>query len=101
MDEIAIVGWHEKDLELVEWFRAVRDRFPQSSFWLWPWCHVSDPNRFFAALDLDVVSGPNGPRARRGALQDDLRRLRELFGELPRGADGRKKLPVGSEGAAL
>jgi hypothetical protein len=66
--------------ELVEWWSAEHGRLPRSPFKLWPWTLVSDPNRFFASLAVDVAAGPDGPRARRDVLQEDLARLRNLFG---------------------
>ncbi len=39
---------------------------------------VSDPVSFLVRLYLDVQVGPEGPRARTGALQEDLRLLYTL-----------------------
>ena len=40
---------------------------------------VTDPSLFFYALYLDVHAGPAGPRARTGALQQELRLLYALL----------------------
>lgn len=39
---------------------------------------VTDAGRFLAALRRDVAMGPDGPRARTGALQADLEALAEV-----------------------
>ena len=39
---------------------------------------VSDPFSFLVRLYQDVHAGPQGPRARNGALQEDLRLLYTL-----------------------
>lgn len=40
---------------------------------------VTDPVRFARRLRADVAQGPDGPRARTGALQQDLRLLYQMF----------------------
>jgi len=95
------VEWDAGTWELINWFRRDRDRLTRKQFVLSPGVAVADTNRFLKALERDIQAGPNGPRARRSALQDDLRRLRELFGEPASGADVQRKLPVGLEAAAL
>jgi len=94
------IDWDDEARELIRWFDHNRHRLPRSSFWFWPQSHrVSDPDRFFSSLAADIASGPNGVRARNGAIQDDLRRLRELFGErLKRQPSGR--LLLGAETAS-
>jgi hypothetical protein len=72
-------GWNSESEPLIGWYRAHRSRFPKTPFMMAPWARVTEPDRFFAMLDFDVSRGPLGPRGRRGALQEDLRRLRELF----------------------
>jgi len=39
---------------------------------------VSHPGRFLVQLYFDALSGPEGVRARTGALQEDLRRVSDL-----------------------
>jgi hypothetical protein len=73
--------WPDQMPELIEWFRRNRARLPRKRFTLSPGVVVSDTDRFFEALECDVQAGPDGPRGRRGAVCDDLRRLRELFAD--------------------
>ena len=40
-----------------------------------PGVEVVNPERFLATLKREVVAGPRGPRARSGALQEDVRAL--------------------------
>jgi hypothetical protein len=93
--------WSPEDRELIAWFHRNRDRLPRKRFTLSPGVVVSDVNRFLEILECDIRSGTNGPRGRRGAVQDDLRRLHELFGDRIIGGDVQKKLAVGLEAAAL
>ena len=44
-----------------------------------PYCIVVDPCKFIASLRTDIRRGASGSRARYGALQSDLRRLRGLL----------------------
>jgi hypothetical protein len=72
--------WSQDMADLIAWFRSAVGRLPQEPFPLSPCAMVNDPARFFVALDLDMTAGPTGARARTGALHQDLRRLRQLFG---------------------
>jgi hypothetical protein len=67
------------DVDLAGWFRENRHRLPRFAFVLWPSVRVSDPIRYLASIASDVAAGPEGPRA--VALQEDLVRLRDLFGD--------------------
>jgi hypothetical protein len=89
--------WDTADAALIEWFQRCRSRLPQSPFALWPWARVSDMHRFLGSLDVDIAAGPGGARARLGALQNDLRRLEELFSRKMR--TSRRSL-LGAETAA-
>lgn len=71
-------AWDSGAQSLIGWYRAHRSRLPKTPFKMGPGVQVSGIG-FFAAIDRDVAAGPLGPRAKNGALQDDLRRLRELF----------------------
>ncbi len=51
---------------------------PSEPFQLDPARFVSDPFSFLVRLYRDVQAGPQGPRARTGALQEDLRLLYTL-----------------------
>jgi hypothetical protein len=92
--------WDADSRALIDWYGSHRSRFPKTPFRMAPWARVTEPDRFFAMLDQDIARGPLGPRGRRCALQDDLRRLRELFGD-PVRLDAQKRLPIGLEAAAL
>jgi hypothetical protein len=63
---------------LVLWFRHARavGWLPDEPFTLAPWQQVVDPAAFYAALELDIATGPGGARARFGGLAGSLRRLR-------------------------
>lgn len=82
-------GWDRQMADLVEWFQGWKKRRAESveSFELAPGRRVSDPVTFLKSLEAEIATGPGGPRAKTGALQADLRRLRELFGAVS-GSDG-------------
>ena len=50
----------------------------RTPFDLRPGARVVDATRFLAQLRRDIALGPQGPRARFGALQGDLMRLRDI-----------------------
>ncbi len=62
----------------VAWFASWSP--PAEPFVLKPGNTVLDPHRWRQSIAADIAQGPCGPRARYGALQDDLRRLHGLFG---------------------
>ncbi len=70
-------SWDSETAALVEWFE--RTPAPAQPFQLSPGVFVARPNHFWEALRRDIAAGPNGPRARYGALQEDLRRLAALM----------------------
>jgi hypothetical protein len=72
--------WSQEMTDLITWFTAAAGQLPQEPFALSPCAMVDDPARFYVALNVDITTGPAGARARTGALQQDLRRLRQLFG---------------------
>ena len=74
--------WSATDNELVTWFVNALETgaLPAEPFSLWPHERVTDPPAFFAALQADIERGPGGARARTGAPQKRLQRLRELVG---------------------
>ncbi|MEE9297191.1 MAG: hypothetical protein V3W34_19805 [Phycisphaerae bacterium] len=51
---------------------------PAEPFQLKPGITILDPRRWQKSIAADIAQGPSGPRARYGALQDDLRRLHGL-----------------------
>lgn len=55
------------------------DDLPPAPFRVNAWTIVENPDRFLHSLQADVRRGPAGPRARYGALQRDLRALRQLL----------------------
>lgn len=71
-------AWPPDVQSLVDWFLTLEPRLI-SPFHLEDHRHISDPVKFCAALRLDISRGPTGPRARYGALQDDLRKLKSHF----------------------
>jgi hypothetical protein len=77
----------EHDLStLIAWFQTAQ--LPTEPFDLFPWRHVVNPARFYQALRDDISIGPHGARARTGALQEDLARLRQLFCQQEQRATG-------------
>ena len=71
-------SWDASTAELIDWFRANRDRLPVELFCLWPGAWVVDAALFYRSLDGDIASGPEGPRSRYGGLPHDLKRLRDV-----------------------
>lgn len=71
-------AWSEADAALIDWFRANREQLPAKPFELSPGARVLDPSLFFETIDRDINAGPDCSRAR-GALQDDLAKLKQLF----------------------
>ena len=67
-------AWPSKDQSLVDWF--IELEAPTEPFYLEPHRHVVGPAKFFSALRMDITAGPDGPRARMGTLQCDLRKLK-------------------------
>jgi hypothetical protein len=71
--------WDDEAQELIGFFQSARPRLPRTPFRLTRWQYISDPAKWYRSLELDISSGPLGCRARMGALQEDLRRLREYL----------------------
>jgi hypothetical protein len=72
--EADVPTWDASTVELIEWLGTAQ--FPKEPFYLAPWIRVGDPVKFCASLQADAQAGPAGPRARTGAFQSDLARLR-------------------------
>lgn len=72
------LSWDPETSRLLEWFRTAV--LPPGPFALAPAVTVADSALFRRSLEADIAAGPNGTRARYGALQKDLRRLQGLFG---------------------
>ena len=69
-------NWDAETTALIEWFNGTEP--PSGPFELCRGVTVANPKRFWEALRRDLGAGPNGPRARYGALQQDLWRLAAL-----------------------
>jgi len=67
-------AWPSKDQSLVDWF--IELEAPTEPFYLEAHRHIVNPVKFFSALRMDITAGPDGPRARMGTLQCDLRKLK-------------------------
>ena len=63
--------WDAETAALIERFMKMEP--PASGFELRSGVTVIDPVVFHGCLKGDIVAGPNGARARLGALQNDLR----------------------------
>ena len=63
---------------IVEWFLGSTP--PAEPFILKPAVRITNPRRWWRDIATDVAAGPQGPRARYGALQDDLWRIWRMFG---------------------
>ena len=68
--------WSPEDQLLIDWFMTLEP--PKEPFQLAPHIKVLNPEKFFAALRMDIGAGPRGPRGRHGALMDDLTVLKRL-----------------------
>ena len=70
-------GWDAETAELIKWFSGTEP--PAEPFEFPKGIVIIRPALWWTALRRDIAAGPNGPRARYGALQQDLRRLAELL----------------------
>lgn len=70
--------WDEETLSNIEWFKTAK--LPAEGFSLNPGLTVVNTELFRKSLEMDIAQGPGGIRSKTGAVQQDLRRLRELFG---------------------
>lgn len=73
--------WDEETLGNIEKLRSVR--LPPEGFELFPGVTVVDTKKFMDALGADIERGPDGIRAKMGAVQKEIKRLVELFGGKP------------------
>jgi len=69
-----------EDLAVFAWFAFNRGSLPTEPFQLDQGRHVSNPKKFYDALERSVAEGPAGPRSLYGALLSDIKRLKELYG---------------------
>ena len=72
--------WDASTLELIGWFHSHRERLAVEPFDLKPGggIRVVEPALFYRSLEADIATGPDGPRARFGGLEDDLKCLRAV-----------------------
>lgn len=63
---------------IAEWFLTAEP--PVEPFLLKQGVDITDPAHWWKHVAADVAAGPDGPRARHGALQDDLWRAWKMFG---------------------
>ncbi len=73
-------AWGEEEGELVGWFLSTSS-LPTEPFQLNGAVRVCDPLKFYAYLRENISCGSKGVRARFGALQQDLRDLKDLFSD--------------------
>lgn len=65
------------DPDLINWFLSASD-LPADQFYLNLSIKVIDPIKFYTALRQDISQGDKNPRAKNGALQSDLKLLRDI-----------------------
>jgi hypothetical protein len=68
------VAWPPEVQSLVDWFLTLDQT--KEPFHLEPHRRIVDPAKFFQSLRCEIQTGPRGPRAKMGALQCDLRKLK-------------------------
>ncbi len=73
----AVAAWGDL-APIVEWFLSAAP--PAEPFILKPAIRITNPARWWHDIKLDIATGPAGPRARYGALQDDVMRAWRMFG---------------------
>jgi len=66
--------WDEATAALIDWFQGAD--LPKRPYSISPYEKVLQPEWFYITLEQDIAVGPKGSRARYGALQSDLRRLK-------------------------
>ena len=76
--------WTGEAAERAEWFLSSEP--PTEPFKLKQAVTVARPGPFWQHLRREVLAGPDGPRGRTGAVQDDLRCLYERFVDVERQA---------------
>lgn len=62
-----------------EWFLSNRDKLPQGEYPLSHGITILNGTKYYDQLERDLADGPKNPRARFGAIQSDIRQLRERF----------------------
>lgn len=69
---------HHDNIELVQWFLHATD-LPKEPFKLNQAITVIDPGKFYESLRTEIELGDRSPRARFGALQNDLQALKQIY----------------------
>ncbi len=69
--------WDAEMLTIIRWFLGTHP--PTEPFELSRGVTIIRPALWWTATRRDIGAGPNGPRARTGGLQQDLRRLAALM----------------------
>ena len=69
--------WPPEAQTRIDWFMTLNP--PTEPFYLAPYIHVIDTEKFFASLKREIESGPGCPRGRNGALLCDLETLRKIL----------------------
>jgi hypothetical protein len=72
-----VPSWDPELAQLITWFQSVT--LPQEPFELIPGVTVTEPALAYAALRASIAIGPDGARARSGALREELRQLRAVW----------------------
>lgn len=72
---VKAASWPRADQPLIDWFMALETPRTIYPFILEEGIRVLGP-KYFDGLRRDILSGPEGPRARMGALQSDVRKLK-------------------------
>lgn len=71
------ISWSAEEEALIQWFLSTND-LPTSSFQFKQAIFVIDAKQFYESLRADIGNGRKGPRALFGALQNDLKCLKNL-----------------------
>ena len=66
-------SWSARAADLIQWFQHRREELLDVPFLLNDWTSVSEPARFYTALERDIAQGPMSTRA--AALVGDLEDL--------------------------
>ena len=73
----AVAAWGDL-APIVTWFLSTEP--PAEPFSLKQGVTISSLQRWWRDIEADIAAGPEGTRARYGALQDDLMRVWQMFG---------------------
>ncbi len=75
---LLMADWDDEMAELIVWFLQTPP--PTGPFELCRGVTILRPTQYWTYLKADIARGPGRARGFTGALQDDLRKLYELFG---------------------